>query len=90
MDTWKLDVEKGSLWIWEDNQVVAMTTRTDHDQVKRFQKMAAAPDLLEALKKLYNACMAADEDGELDSRINGEMLDNANDALQKAEASNGA
>lgn len=34
-----------------------------------------------ALSNLFDACMAADADGELDSRINGELLDAAMDAL---------
>jgi FtsZ-binding cell division protein ZapB len=53
-----------------------------HAQVR---EQAAAPDTLEALKKLYEACMAADADGELDGRINGEILDAANVAICNAE-----
>jgi len=46
----------------------------------------AAPDLLEALKNLLEACYCADEDGELSDRVDGSLLDAAKDAIAKAEA----
>jgi transcriptional regulator with XRE-family HTH domain len=47
---------------------------------------AAAPDLYEACVNILNACLAADIDGELDSRVSGDLMDAASTAIAKAEA----
>ena len=38
-----------------------------------------------ALRDIYEACMAADADGELDSRIDGDLLDAARQAIKQVE-----
>lgn len=47
--------------------------------------IAAAPDLLEALKNLSEACWAADIEGDLSSLVSGSLLNAADAAIAKAE-----
>jgi hypothetical protein len=47
--------------------------------------IAAAPDLLEALKALWEACILADEHEELSEYVDGSFLDDARAAIAKAE-----
>jgi hypothetical protein len=47
--------------------------------------IAAAPDLLAALKQLHEACYHADCLEELPERIDGSLLDKAKAAIDKAE-----
>lgn len=44
---------------------------------------AQVDQLREALSEIYEACMLADADGELDSRIDGDLLDKARTALEE-------
>ena len=47
--------------------------------------IAAAPELLEALEGLYNACMNADINGDLSDLVNFSLLDDAEKAIKKAD-----
>lgn len=46
--------------------------------------IAAAPELLEALKNLLDACLLADIYLELSDKVDGSLMDSANKAIAKA------